>query len=82
MFLFISLADYDTIFQYLESIRGSVEVRETFVSEVIKEATKFKKWKLVEQLEVWCTSLKTVSLKTDSNFKPPLVSKSKIQARR
>lgn len=64
-------ADYDIIFGHLEGVRGTVELRESFAGEVIKEAKKFKKWKLVELLEDWSNSLKTSIGKTDSN-KPPL----------
>ena len=60
----------------MEGVKGTVELRETFVSDVIKEATKFKKWKLVEQLEDWSSSLKALSLKADTNnYKPPIKSK-------
>ena len=49
--------DYDTIFQHLEEIRGSPDIRDAFVSDVIKEAGKFKRKKLVHELEEWRRSL-------------------------
>ncbi len=68
---YLNPADYDVIFGHLEGVRGTVELREAFVAEIVKEAKKFKKWKLVELLEDWSNSLKTTVSKTDSN-KPPL----------
>ncbi len=60
--------DYDVILGHLDGVRGTIELREAFVMEVIKEATKFKKWKLVEQLEEWNNSLKTTGpVKNDSS---------------
>ncbi len=50
---------YDTLFQHLENIRGTLETRETFVGDIIKEAGRFKRKKLVQQLEEWKTNLKT-----------------------
>jgi hypothetical protein len=55
--------DYEVIFQHLESVRGSNEVRKLFVVDIIKEATKFKKKKLVQTLEEWRTSLKMAPVK-------------------
>lgn len=55
------LADYDAIFQHLEALRGSVEVRKGFVRDIVKEAGKFKRKQLIQQLEEWgarLTSLK------------------------
>ena len=46
-----------TLFQYLEGVKGSVEVRRGFVQEVIREATKFKRKPLVQQLEEWADRL-------------------------
>lgn len=50
--------DYEIIFQHLESVRGSNEVKKLFVTDITKEATKFKKKKLVQLLEEWRTNLK------------------------
>ncbi len=66
------LVDFDVIFGHLEGVRGTVELKEAFVAEVIKEAKKFKKWRLIELLEDWSNSLKSGLGKTDSNNKPPL----------
>ena len=54
-----TLADYSpqTLFQYLEGVKGSVEVRRGFVQDVIKEATKFKRKPLIQQLEEWVERL-------------------------
>ncbi len=38
---------------------GTLETRETFVGDIIKEAQRFKHRKLVQQLEEWKTNLKT-----------------------
>lgn len=48
-----NVADYDSIFQHLEEVRGSQETRDLFVCEVIREAGKFKRKKLVQELEEW-----------------------------
>ena len=42
----------------MEEVVGSADSRESFVSDVIKEAGKFKRKKLVQELEVWRTSLR------------------------
>lgn len=52
------LTDYQAIFQHLDEVVGSADTRDSFVCEVIKEAGKFKRKKLVQELEVWRTSLK------------------------
>ena len=54
--LFLS-ADYDAIFQHLEAVRGSVDIRRGFVREVVKEAGKFKRKQLIQQLEEWGAKL-------------------------
>jgi hypothetical protein len=46
-----------TLFQYLEGVKGSVEIRRCFVQEVIREATKFKRKPLIQQLEEWADRL-------------------------
>jgi hypothetical protein len=46
-----------TLFQYLEGVKGSVEVRRGFVQDVIREATKFKRKPLIQQLEEWAERL-------------------------
>ena len=53
-----------TLFQHLEGVKGSVEVRRGFVQEVIREATKFKRKPLIQQLEEWAERLP--SFKTSS----------------
>ena len=50
-------ADYDVIFQHLEAVRGSVDIRRGFVREVVKEAGKFKRKQLIQQLEEWGAKL-------------------------
>lgn len=50
-------ADFDVIFHHLEGVRGSIEVRRAFVQEVIREAGKFKRKQLIQQLEVWSSKL-------------------------
>lgn len=57
--------DYDAIFQHLEEVRGSVDIRDSFVSDIIKEAGKFRRKKLVQELETWRATLR--------NHRPPLV---------
>lgn len=54
--LLLSL-DYDAIFQHLEAVRGSVEIRRGFVRDVMKEAGKFKRKQLIQQLEEWGAKL-------------------------
>ena len=49
-------------------MRGSIEVRKAFVTDVIREATKFKKKKLVQQLEEWQANL--IRLKVASTSGP------------
>ena len=59
------LTDYDVLFQLLEGVKGSVEVRRAFVQDIVAEATKFKRKPLIQQLEEWGAklgSLKAVSM--------------------
>ena len=64
----LSLLDYDALFQHLEGVKGSVEVRRIFVQDVIREATKFKKKPLILQLEEWTEKLP--SFRTGPGGKP------------
>eukprot|EP00731_Ephydatia_muelleri_P030070 Em0021g593a len=60
--------NHQALFQHLENVKGSVEERKKLVEHVVKEATKFKKKQLVEQLEEWSNNLS--SLRTvNSDFK-------------
>ena len=61
--------DYEMIFQHLEAVRGSNEVKKLFVVDITKEANKFKKKKLVQMLEDWRTNLKLATPKA-----PPTLS--------
>ena len=45
--------DYDMLFQLLELVKGSVEVRRAFVQDIVSEATKFKRKPLIQRLEEW-----------------------------
>ena len=45
--------DYDALFQLLELVKGSVEVRRAFVQDIVSEATKFKRKPLIQRLEEW-----------------------------
>ena len=56
-------SDYEVIFQHLEAVRGSNEVKKLFVVDITKEANKFKKKKLVQLLEDWRTNLKLAPVK-------------------
>ena len=56
--LYSPCSDYQAIFQHLEEVVGSADTRDSFVCEVIKEAGKFKRKKLVQELEAWRTSLR------------------------
>lgn len=56
-FLSFLSPDYDAIFQHLEAVRGSVEIRRGFVRDVMKEAGKFKRKQLIQQLEDWGAKL-------------------------
>ena len=60
--------DFDVIFHHLEGVRGSIEVRKAFVQEVVREAGKFKRRPLIQQLEVW--SAKLSGLKPGEGPKP------------
>jgi len=51
----------------LENVRGSIETRDSFVGDIIKEAGKFKRKKLVQQLEGWRTSLKSGIISSHPN---------------
>lgn len=66
--------DYEAIFHHLEEVRGSSEIKESFVCEVIKEAGKFKRKKLVSELEEWRTALR--------NCVPPLAGRNKVTSNR
>ena len=37
----------------MEAVRGSVDARRAFVQDVVREARKFKKTKLISQLSDW-----------------------------
>ncbi|KAL4648276.1 integrator complex subunit 6-like [Arapaima gigas] len=43
--------NYQTIFQLLEEVKGAVEVQKYFIQHTIKEAARFKKKVLIQQLE-------------------------------
>ncbi|KAJ8266934.1 hypothetical protein GJAV_G00136350 [Gymnothorax javanicus] len=43
--------NYETIFRLLEEVRGPVEVQKYFIHQTIKEAARFKKRVLIQQLE-------------------------------
>lgn len=45
--------NYDALFQLLELVKGSVEVRRAFVQDIVSEATKFKRKPLIQRLEEW-----------------------------
>ena len=47
------LVDYSVVFEHLDLVKGSVDVRKTFLQEIIKVANSFKKKTLVQQLEKW-----------------------------
>ena len=78
VFFFVFLlffVGYDAIFQHLENVRGSMETKDAFACDIIKEAGKFKKKKLVQELEEWRTNLKSGLLSHLNNRKnklPPL----------
>ena len=55
--------DFDIIFQHLEAVRGSNEIKKLFVVDITKEASKFKKKRLVQLLEEWRTNLKLAPVK-------------------
>lgn len=43
--------NYETIFRLLEEVRGPLEVQKYFIHQTIKEAARFKKRVLIQQLE-------------------------------
>ncbi|XP_065840817.1 integrator complex subunit 6-like isoform X2 [Oscarella lobularis] len=45
--------NYSVVFEHLDLVKGSVDVRKTFLQEIIKVANSFKKKTLVQQLEKW-----------------------------
>ena len=47
------LADNDAILKHIKNVRGSVEVKRVFVQDIMKEAKRWKKKGLLEQLEEW-----------------------------
>ncbi len=57
---FSHFPDYQAIFQHLEEVVGSVDMRDSFVCEVIKEAGKFKEEKVGSGNggQEWRTSLR------------------------
>lgn len=61
----VFLIDHQVLFQHLDSVKGTVEERKKLVEHVVKEATKFKKKQLIEQLEEWSNNLS--SLRTMSS---------------
>ena len=47
------LADNEAILRHIKNIKGSVEVKRVFVQDIMKEAKRWKKKGLLEQLEEW-----------------------------
>ena len=54
------ITDNQALFQHLDSVKGSVEERKKMVEHIVKEATKFKKKQLIEQLEEWSNNLSSL----------------------
>ena len=53
LYLLAFLADNDAILKHIKNIKGSVEVKRVFVQDIMKEAKRWKKKGLLEQLEEW-----------------------------
>ncbi|CAB1336926.1 unnamed protein product [Coregonus sp. 'balchen'] len=51
--------NYETIFRLLEEVKGHVTIQRYFIYHAIKEAARFKKWVLIQQLE---TALEEIEL--------------------
>ena len=46
-------SDFTLVFEHLGSVKGSVEARRSFLNDIIREAGRFKRRQLVEQLKDW-----------------------------
>jgi hypothetical protein len=46
-------SDFTHVFEHLGSVKGTVEVRRSFLNDIIREAGRFKRKQLVEQLKDW-----------------------------
>uniref|UniRef100_A0A3B3QWJ1 Integrator complex subunit 6 like n=1 Tax=Paramormyrops kingsleyae TaxID=1676925 RepID=A0A3B3QWJ1_9TELE len=58
--------NYQTIFRLLEEVRGPVEVQKYFIQNTIKEACRFKKRVLIQQLEAALEEMDTPQLMTNN----------------
>jgi hypothetical protein len=64
----ISISGYDTLFEHMNKVQGSYEIKCAFVQEIIHEAGRFKKKVLIDLLEKFERSL-TQHSKTNDKFR-------------
>ena len=46
-------SDFTLVFEHLGNVKGTVEVKRSFLNDIIREAGRFKRKQLVEQLKDW-----------------------------
>lgn len=60
---FIFFPDYDTLFEYLNTLQGNLETKKLLIADIMKEAARFKKRTLIGLIEQFQKSLIKIEAK-------------------